>query len=463
MAKDKETRASLEKMCINGGGTITAVEFAFIFLFLPYIAASEYLLVYAIVLPLITILPFGLMPLCYNYIHGIKSLALGRFHGALIVSSLLVAVFNALFWGCFEYGGSGQAWAIIFTFAFLLMSILIYSYASSSIRIRLSRQSVSRPSRTHVFISAFGSVVTICAFLAAYYSKKNIYEIVGYSSSLIFLVCAFVEYLATFSAIPRLSSKRVRPKIADTFKTFYSGIKKLTLFTFLLFEAAFLSFALYLFYSVYSMGAISSIYAAVFAVSVTVATILSNKYLNKITQFVPSLCTICLVIAASACVLNAFIPPLKYVAPAVVALSIGVGIGCILREGRLRFTTLKSPVTSGVVEVLYNMTLAVALGCALLALMLTLYISQKTGLGNYEAIIVAAAAMAFGLCAFGISFKKYKYSSVTREVELKYDLNPMPEPVVREAGIVTASDSDENGDINKFDIDSPQSEDNSKL
>lgn len=453
--KKTSGEASFYKTCVNAGGLTSATLLAFLMLALVLFLDGTLgeRIAYTVAVPLVLLLPFVLSPLIYNLIHGIKNVILGRFHGVYVVSLTLASVFFVMTFTGFLYSGGLRAVCVIISLAAYCVAELTYLYASSSIRTRLGLQSIRRPSRTHLFVSAFGALVTVGAFVIAFLVSKGDFTMsavcTAYAAAIAMLVGGFVEYLATYQAIPRLTSSRPRTSLKESYKTFFSGLKLNTFFSLMLSVAAILTPLVYVFYraaesnfTLYAGGA----FVAAFAVSA----VLSNKYIVRVKRVVPLICLLLSLVSCGAVLVGLLLPAfiMQYVTIAVVTVSSGASLGMCLREAKLRYTTIKDNVTSGVVESLYGMTLSAAVAVVYLLLLSLMPIA------NFGMFIVLGIVAVLAAVAYGLVFKK-RTAPITVEVELKSDLTPEPARTIK-TGMITADDAPDallNKAINSFDID----------
>lgn len=448
--------ASFYKTCVNAGGLTSAALLAVLMLALPLFQSGTDVekIVYTVTVPLVLLLPFAVSPLIYNLIHGIKSVILGRFHGIYVVSLAFSAVFFVLSFTGFLYGAL-RAVCVVLSLAVFCVSELTYLYASSSIRTRLGLQSIRRPSRTHLFVSAFGGLVTLGAYIVAYIVTKGDFTqsavCTVYAAAIAMLIGGFVEYLATYQAIPRLTSSRPRTTVKESYKTFFSGLKLKTFFSLLLSVAAILTLVVYAFYRATDFG-IESLYSGgVFIVAFAVSSVLANKYIVRVKRGAPLVCLLLTLLSCAAIISGLVLAPvfiMQHVSIPIVMATCGIALGICLREAKLRYTTIKDNVTSGVVESLYGMTLSAAVALTYLLLLSIMPI------GNFGMYIVLGIVAVFAVVAYAFVFKK-RSSQITVEVELKSDLTPEP---TREASsnMISADDAPDailSKAINSFDID----------
>lgn len=416
---DKSEKTEIIKRIFAETGGLSLMSVGLIlFAFYPYAIgvgngwALTFTLFFALLLPLI------IMPIIYNLIHAIKSKVLGRFHLPLCVCTISAPMFLALTFSA-DGNPTSDAVKIFFGLLFFAVFFMTFEYSAASIRVRIGRRNLKHQLRTHSVFRFIGLGATVVTLSLTYAFNAPVLTSV-YCAATVMSAAGLLEYLATYSEIPQLTSSRPRPRLVDTFKLFYKDLRKLTFFTLVLFAAAFFIVTAYIasVAATFPPWVYSSMLAA-FMVGYLAAYFATVRVQKRMTHFVPLTCLLLLLAAvALGCVPQLRTEIFLICAPFL----IGAALALLMRESSMRFTTIKRAVTSGVVSILFNLALACAFAIALFTLMLAVQIPFLSTYINYFALGVSVL---FALAGYIVSFKRYaRKRIITKEVELKYDLNP---------------------------------------
>lgn len=370
------------------------------------------------------LLPFVLMPVFYSVIHRYSPLIFGRYHLIMPVSAMVAAVFFVLMFDA-TGGGAGDACKIFFGATVFSTSVLLYRYCSFSVRARLSRDSIAKPSIQSMCFSAVGAACAVGAFCGFYaYDRDTAFVNTAYVLGAVCVILALIQYFATFSEIPRLGGKRIQ-SVKSVFRAFYGGLNKRTYFSALLFECAFIVSAALLPIFSMSLGLpdhIAAVVAAVFVAAFGGALLFCSLKIKRRSKLLSVTVTLCLVVSATLCILAdvlKFGGTLGACILAASAVLTAIGGAVAMRQTRLRFLTVKKTVTSGTVFILLELTVYAAAACAVAVATVVVAVSATTGV-NALIYGFAAAAM-FAVAALIAASKK----SVRSEVipELSYELS----------------------------------------
>lgn len=401
--------------------------YSFALLFFATYAARNCNIYAVAFLPLAFLTAFAVMPVLYTLIHRFSPLLFGRYHLAMPLSALASTVFYVLMWSASDGSSAADACSMYFGALFFLLSSMLYCYCAFSVRARLVGDNISAPSPYSLCFSAFGAVAALAAMTGFYrYDSATSYVNTAYVLSAVGLLFAVAHYLATYCGIPRLGGKR-NVTVSGTFRTFYGGINKRTFFSSLLFQSAFLTSAAF---SVYIGAAFVSakaafVSAAVFIAAYAAAAFFCSRRVQRRGKELSVAAAICLVLSAAASILEVAIEfdagevyPIVLVS--IAAALAGVGGAVAMRQTRLRFITLNSRITSGIVYILLQLT-AVAAAAITLTVCVAVFSMQAHTATAYAPVIGPSAVAAFAIAAFALARKKPTKNDAVPE--LSYELN----------------------------------------
>lgn len=399
--------------------------YAFALLFFV-IYAARHCNIYAVAfLPLACLLPFALLPVFYTVIHRFSPLLFGRYHLIMPISAFTAAIFYVLMWSSADASSPSDACSLYFGTLFFVLSASLYGYCAFSVRARLSGDNISAPSAYSLCFFTVGAFAAIASAVGFYsYDKATAYINTAYVIGAVCMLFALVHYLTTYYGIPRLGGKR-SVTVGGAFRTFYGGINKRTYFSSLLFQAAYLTaaaFAVYIGFSRVSVR-ISFGAALAFAAVYAVVAFLCASRVKRRSKILSVLILLCLLFSATALILTVALKlSYTYSAATVVcaAALAGAGGALTMRQMRLRFITVKSRITSGIVYVLLLLTALAAAALVLTVTVVAFSIENHTG-SVFSLICGPAATAAFTIAAFVLARKKLLKNE--RLPELSYELS----------------------------------------
>lgn len=369
-------------------------------------------------------LPVAIIPLIYTLLHRFDPLLFGRYHLFMPISAILSAIFFVLFFGA--GAGSGGACLVFFCLTVHIIFAITYRYCSFSVRARLVGDSVFKPSIQGRIISAVSAIIAVVVSYAFYtYDPSTALLNSAYVLASVCIILAMVQYLTSYYDIPRLGGKRVQ-SVKSVYRTLFDGLKKRTYFSSTFYVAAFAVMAITLaFLVIITSGGeawFATVVVAVAVVSFFAVGHLCTEYMNKRT-WLPSVMELVLALVAAVFLsLPIFVSmPISVERACFIIGGIVVGGGgaIALRQMRLRFLTIKRNITSGAMYILYELTLYVATGIAVLIAMVVALLFRAY-MHAHALVIATATAVVFAIVGFVVSTKRTARADDIKE--LSYEL-----------------------------------------
>ncbi len=244
----------LKRVALSCDKFASAYTFALIFFFTPYCISTVggYLMW---VLPVACLVPFAVMPLFYTLIHRFSPLLFGRYHLFMPMAGVLSALFSVLVWHASD-GAAASVCAVFFGAVMFALFCFAYRYCAFSVRIRLIGDDVASPSVTSGVIVLVGAIAAFCAGYGFYYADRAaMFSNMAYTLAAVGIICAAIQYFASYTEIPKLGSKRYI-SVGEAFGELYSGLNKRFFASPILILAAFAAAASQVCYaSFYTVGA----------------------------------------------------------------------------------------------------------------------------------------------------------------------------------------------------------------
>lgn len=192
-----------KRFLLSLGGLSSVVE-CFFALF-AYYYLSEILPPYAVALTggLTAAAAIALVPAMHATVNRMRLLSLGRYHGVLIVSSLLTPLAAAVLFNIDPAGGMAYKAATAAAALFVLfLSVQTFSYAVYSITARVAD---GRQSRLGYLMNGAGALaVIVLTFFCFDYTEPATAGRMAYIASCITLLAGMSVYFSTFTQIPKL-------------------------------------------------------------------------------------------------------------------------------------------------------------------------------------------------------------------------------------------------------------------
>ncbi len=416
--------------------------------FIPYVIGNGQYVAAAFV-PIGCLLPFALMPLMYSVVHRFVPLLFGRYHLIMPLSAFVAALFFVLFWSA--DGGVGGGFIVVFCSAITVFASVLYRYCSFSIRTRTADDGIM-PSVRSLILVAIGGASAVGAIAGfSVYDRDTALLNSAYVIAALDVILVMVQYLSSFYFIPELGGKRVM-SVKSVFGSFYCGLHKRTYFSALLFIAAYAVLATAIvplsgaatgiwYVPIVAAGVIITAFAAASAVCAyaikhrsRALTIAVFAFLAVAAIFIAITKTVAFNAGSAAAIAVVVIG----------SLCIGIGGALALRQTYLRFLTVKSHLTSGMVYILAELAV-----CAAIAIAVAVALSIGAAYGNNgdvtDFIYSTVAAAALGIAALVTS--TVRTATPANSSELAYE--PNEEDVPSEEGDYADVSADVENNINR--------------
>lgn len=197
--------ALYKKTALSFGGLFSAFECFFAVFLFTYLRMLVPAYAAALIAGITMTVSVVLMPLAHSLINRIRSVLLGRYHGALIVATLLSSLLLCLLFtippdASMAYKASIATVALLF----LSFSIQIFSYCVFSITVRVTDHGDRLVPLLQSTVSLLSAAVVIVLTLFYFdYTAAGIAKI-AYIVSIFILAAGCSVYFSTYTVIPKL-------------------------------------------------------------------------------------------------------------------------------------------------------------------------------------------------------------------------------------------------------------------
>lgn len=219
----KTSLALYKKTALSFGGLFTALEcffavfiYAYIRLLVPNYAA-------ALITGLTVAVSVALMPAVHSMVNRVRSVVMGRYHGAVILSTLLCALTTCLLFSV-SPAASMPYKAVMLTVNLLLLCLGVqtFSYAVFSITVRVTDHGDRFVPLAKGIVSGLAAAaVAVLMFCYFDYSAAGI-ERMAYIVGIFILAAGCCVYFSTYTVIPKLIKTEPRAfRFAADYKRFF--------------------------------------------------------------------------------------------------------------------------------------------------------------------------------------------------------------------------------------------------
>ena len=352
----------LKRYALSCGSFTAAYAVVIVLFFVPYVNSYGGVIALS-VLPLAFLLPFIIIPVAYSLMYRFNPLLFGRYHLVMPITAIVSALMFVTAFSVTEKSVIGIL-TVIAGIAVFVSAILVYMYCAFSVSARRGGARISKASLSTIATALLGGVAAVGTMYGFYrYDKATMYSNCALVLAAACLLVSFVGYLATFDAVPVLGGKQVKP-VKRVFVNFYGGMDRRVYFSALMLLASFVTIAAL---SVaHAVGIAHNDFVFAVAGSIVIAFalcyVISRILLNGRYNALAVSATVCLTASAVLLVLSVFVNDIAFVIAAS-ALCGGGGAFAVKFMG-IRFLSIKSRVTSGLMFNLMGLTVCAALSIA---------------------------------------------------------------------------------------------------